>query len=353
MAPSGMRRWCCASVVSMALVLLACGSEVADEGPLPDNQPDAGRIVVYSTIGEAILKPVFDRYTAETGIKVLVVPGKYPVLAEKIHRPGPGPVADLFVAGNAAELWQASDMGIFRPTRSEVLTDRVAARLRDPDYYWYSIATEVRTVVFNTNLAASPELASIADYGSLGDNRWRQRLCLSTSQVAGNRSLLAMLVNDHGTRDAEILVRGWRANLAATVYRDETRLLEAIAGGECVIGIAGSSELARYLQDHPDASVAPHRFPGSAVVHVDASGAGVTRHAQNPGLAASLLEWLTSDSANALFAARTLQYPVNSRSAADNSIAAWPEFDRNPVNLASLRFQNEDAVKVAERARYP
>ena len=41
----------------------------------------------------------------------------------------------------------------------------------------------------------------------------------------------------------------------------------------------------------------------------------------------ALLEWLTSDDANAHFAALTLEFPVNPGSATDASIAAWSGFE--------------------------
>jgi iron(III) transport system substrate-binding protein len=202
-------------------------------------------------------------------------------------------------------------------------------------------------------LTADAERESVVDYASLTDGSWRERLCLSSSTVAENGSLIAMLINDHGVHKAELIVRGWRANLAAPVFTDDKTLLQAIAAGQCAVGIADSSEIARFLRTNSDAKIAPLWFPDGGILHINASGGGVTRHAQNPEGAVALLEWLTSDAANTLFATRTLEFPANPESAADASLAEWSGFEPNPVNVASLGYLQEDAIKLAERARYP
>ncbi len=332
------------------LVCAGCG------GGLPvdaTEKADVGTVVVYSTFGEDIGKPVFEAYTAETGVMILLVTGEFQVLKEKAHKPGQDPAPDLFIADNVADLWQAAEQNVFRPTRSDVIARRIPAQLRDPEHLWVSFAVRARTVVYNTELTSDAERKSIADYASLGEESWRERLCLSSSTVPGNGSLIAMLINDHGIGAAELIVRGWRANFAASVFIDDTALLQAIAAGQCAVGIADSSEIARFLRMHAAANVAPHWFADDGVLHMNASGGGVTRHAQNPEGAASLLEWLTSAAANALFAGLTLEFPVNPHAAADASIAAWSGFAANPVNVPSLGYLQEDAVRLAERARYP
>jgi iron(III) transport system substrate-binding protein len=340
------------TAVALLPLLVACGNDVADSEEKPRSPADAGRVVVYSTFGEEFVQPVFDAYAAEAGVTVMLVTGDFAELAEKVLNPGAGPIADLFIAGNSGALWRAAELGIFRPTRSDAIDARVPERLRDPTRLWFAINTEARGIVFNADLVALDDLQSITGYASLGDERWRGRLCLSSSGHAANVSLLAMLVNDLGIRDTELLVRRWRANLAGAVTPDDGRLLQAVEAGECAVGIAGSSEFARYVDTHGHGGTVARWLPVSGELHVDASGAGVTRHAHNPERAAALLEWLTSDFANGLLAARVSRFPVNAASAADNSIAAWADFDVNPVGLASLYFLQEDAIRLAERAGY-
>lgn len=334
-------------------VCTGCSSDVTVEAVQENDAADVGQVVVYSTYGEDIVKPLFEAYTSATGVKIFLVTGDFQQLAEKVHKPGSDPVSDLFIAGNLADLWSAAEQGIFRPTRSDVIAERVPAQLRDPEHLWVSLGVRARVVVYNTKLTGSAELESVSDYSSLTAETWRERLCLSSSHVPGNGSLIAMLINDHGIREAEVIVRGWRANLAMSSFSDDQNLLQAVAAGQCALAIADSSEIARFQEAYPAAAVALHWFREAGVQHIDAGGVGVTRHARNPEGAASLLEWLTSASANSLFALSSREFPANARAKTTGSIAAWSGFEANPVNLSNLGYLHEDAVKLAERARYP
>jgi iron(III) transport system substrate-binding protein len=334
--------------MAVFLACAGCGTEVAVE-----ETAQVDTVVVYSTLAKRIVNPVFKAYTAESGSKVLLVVGDFKELTRKERKPGREPIADLFIADNVADLWQAAEEDVFRPTRSAVIAERVPAQLQDPEHLWVAFASRARAIVYNPDLTRDMERASVVDYASLADGSWHERLCLSSSAVVENGSLIAMLINDNGVRKTELIVRGWRANLAAPVFTDDQKLLQAMAAGQCAVGIADSSEIAGFLRTNSGASIAPHWFPAGGVLHINASGGGVTRHAQNPEGAVALLEWLTSDAANSLFATLTLGFPANPVSAVDASLAEWSGIEPNPLNVASLGYLQEDAIRLAERARYP
>ena len=87
-------------------------------------------------------------------------------------------------------------------------------------------------------------------------------------------------------------------------------------------------------------------------VHVNISGAGVTRHGRNAQAAIKLLEFLSSDKAQNLFADVNMEYPVNPKIAADPFVAAWGSFKQNPMNLVKAGELQTTAVKLMDRAGY-
>jgi iron(III) transport system substrate-binding protein len=196
-------------------------------------------------------------------------------------------------------------------------------------------------------------LADVDRYASLADDRWQGRLCVSSSAVPGNRSLIAFLIARHGARDAEIIVRRWRANTATGFLADDNALLEAIADAHCEIGIVDSAKLAAFSAGNPDAPVAAHWFPDATNTLTDVSAAAITRHAKQPDVARALLEWLTGADANALFAGRRFEFPVNGNAALATVVAPWS--GRLPADggYAELGFLLEEARLLSERARYP
>ena len=334
------------------------------EGPSPAAQVDAESavtpavvnrtsIVVYAASGNAQIGPTLEAYTAETGIRINLVVDDYAKLVARIERSGSGSVADLLIATSAGDLWSAAENNIFRPVYSTLVAEQVPENLRDAEKLWHSLSVRARIVVYNTNLASALQVATISDYGSLGDELWNGKLCLSSSSVLGNRSLIAYLIKTHGARDAELIVRGWQANLGAPVFSDDGDLLQAIADGRCSIGLADSNDLAAYVRGRPAAPLAAQWFVEESPVYIDVTGAGVTRHAENPDGAIELLEWLTSGQPNALFAALGLEFPVNRAAPTDASVAQWRDYVDEPMRVSEIVYFLDEAGKLAERAHYP
>ena len=47
------------------------------------------------------------------------------------------------------------------------------------------------------------------------------------------------------------MVRGWVDNLATDVFLDDTKMLEAIAAGQCDVGIANTYYFGRLMEKNP------------------------------------------------------------------------------------------------------
>ena len=120
------------------------------------------------------------------------------------------------------------------------------------------------------------------------------KLCLRTSKKVYNQSLVAMLIAEHGEAKTETIVRGWVANLATEPFSNDTLLMEAIAAGQCDVGIVNTYYFGRLLRDKPELPIklfwADQAGNG---VHVNISGAGVTTHAPHAAAARKFLEWLS------------------------------------------------------------
>lgn len=337
-------------------MIVGCGREDAAPAPEPPSEPSPVAnlpLVVYATMPASRIQPVLDAFTAETGKKVELVTGDKDFLAITGGDRDSLPAADLLLAGSLAELWLTAEMDGFRPTYSDSIEANIPQALRDEEFRWTSLGIHGRIVVYNTELVGSAALDSANDYASLGDVAWRGKLCLSSSRVPGNRTLVAFLIYLYDLREAEFVVRNWRANFATNVFADDFGLIDAIAEGRCAIGIAGSNAFAAFAAANAAAPVALHRFSDPASMVVDASGAGVMRHAHNPEDAAKLLAWLTTKAPDALYAAQNQQIPANAGAPVSRSIESWRDVVSAPTPLSVLGFLHEDAVLLSERARYP
>jgi iron(III) transport system substrate-binding protein len=215
---------------------------------------------------------------------------------------------------------------------------------------WFALSVRARTIVYDTRDVLP---SALTDYAGLADPKWRGKLCLRTSEKVYNQSLVAMLIAAYGEEQTERTVRGWVDNLATDVFSNDTSLLEAMAAGQCDVGIVNTYYFGRLQKEKPDIPVAVF-WPAAATggVHVNVSGAGVTRHAKNAEGAQALLEWMSSGKAQKLLGGENMEYPANPGIEPHPLVAAWGTFDASPMNIAQAGVYQADAVKLMDRAGY-
>ena len=310
----------------------------------------AVELTVYSSRNEHLIKPVFDAYTATTGVNIRFITDKEGPLLARLQQEADRTPADLLITVDAGNLWQASQLGLLQTVNSAALEASVPAKFRDPEGYWFGLSVRARTLFYNPGLVSVTDLKGYAD---LADQRWRGKLCLRTSKKVYNQSLVAMLIAQHGESRAQSIVEGWVTNLAAPPFPNDTQMLEAIAAGQCSVGIANTYYYGRLLKQQSQISLKPFWPDQSGTgVHVNVAGAGVVRHAPHPDAAQDLLEWMASPAAQNLFADINMEYPVNPAIQPAAAVAAWGEFHSSPFNLARAGELQRSAVMLMDRAGY-
>jgi iron(III) transport system substrate-binding protein len=310
----------------------------------------ADDVVVYSARNEQLIKPLFDTYTAQTGTRIRFVTDKEGALLARLKAEGANTPADLLITVDAGNLWLAAREGVLGAVDSEALKANVPAHLRDPDNRWFGLSIRARTIVYNSTRVKPSELST---YEDLGSAKWKGRLCLRTSQKVYNQSLVAMMMARLGEAKTEAVVRSWVANLATDVFPDDTKVMEAIAAGQCDVGIVNTYYYGRLMKKKPELKLALF-WPNQADrgVHVNVSGAGVTAHAKHRAAAVKFLVWLSSEQAQNLFADENLEYPVNPKIKPDPRVAAWGSFKQDTINVSEAGRLQAQAVKLMDRAGY-
>jgi iron(III) transport system substrate-binding protein len=314
----------------------------------------AAEVVVYSARNEQLIKPLFDAYTKETGVQVKFITDKEGPLMARLKAEGSNTPADVFMTVDAGNLWQAANEGLLKPVNSTTLKANIPAHLRDPDDEWFGLSVRARTLVYNPDKVQAGELST---YEDLANPKWKGRLCLRTSKKVYNQSLVGMMIMEHGEEATERMVRGWVANLAAEPFPDDTKAMEAVAAGLCDVTVVNTYYYGRLMDKKPDLPLRifwpnqglKNEFAG---VHVNVSGAGVTRHAKNEAEAVRLLEWLSSERAQNLYADVNLEYPANPEVKADPLVASWGTFKQNLINVSEAGKLQARAVMLMDRAGY-
>ncbi|MBC3413345.1 MULTISPECIES: extracellular solute-binding protein [Pseudomonas] len=323
-------------LAALALTLFAGAAQAADE------------VVVYSSRIDELIKPVFDAYTAKTGVKIKFITDKEAPLMQRIKAEGQNGVADLLLTVDAGNLWQAEQMGILQPIKSPVIDQNIPPQYRASSHDWTGLSLRARTIVYSTERVKPAELST---YEALADKQWEGRLCLRTAKKVYNQSLTATLIENHGEAATEKLVKGWVNNLSTDVFSDDTALLQAIAAGQCDVGIVNTYYYGRLHKEKPDLPVKLF-WPNQADrgVHVNLSGIGLTKHAPHPEAAKKLVEWMTGEEAQKLFADINQEFPANPKVKPSAEVAAWGSFKADAIAVEVAGKRQAEAIRLMDRA---
>ena len=307
-------------------------------------------VTVYSSRKEHLIKPLFQAFTKDTDVKVKYLTGKGGALIERLKLEGVNTPADMFMTVDAGNLWYAGSQDLFQSVKTDTIKNNIPAHLRGPQGLWTGLSVRARTIVYSTDRVKFSELSTYAD---LALPKWKNRLCLRTSKKIYTKSLTASVIYNQGKDKAGDIISGWVNNLAATPNAKDSHVMNAILAGQCDVGLVNTYYYGRLIEKNPDSALklfwANQKTTG---VHVNISGAGVTKHASNVAGAIRLLEWLSSDKAQAIYGALNKEYPANPNIAADEVVSAWGSFKQDKMNLSQAGVLQSEAVKLMQIKGY-
>jgi iron(III) transport system substrate-binding protein len=338
------RRFQLKAMLVLATMAALCVGVALTTGPAA-----AAEVVVVYTARHYGQEPVFEAFTKQTGIEMQSFDGSPSELFERLQAEGDKTPADVLISVDAGDLWNAAQAGLLATIDSSELQANIPAHLHDAKNRWFGLSVRARTIMYNTRKVKPEELST---YAALGDPKWKNRLCLRSSNHIYNQSLLATMIKRFGEATVEAMVRGWVAN-NPTLINSDTRILESIAAGECDVGITNSYYLGRLLAKEPNLPVAPFWANQQTTgTHVNISGAGVTAHAKHRDNAIKLIEFLSRPEAQQLLVNSNFEYPANPQTPVHPILAKWGPFKQDDINVAAAGELQPTAIKLADRAGY-
>ena len=150
----------------------------------------------------------------------------------------------------------------------------------------------------------------VTTYEGLGDPKWKGRLCLRSGTSEYNVSFVADRLAKDGRAATERMLRRWMAN-DPDILGSDTDVLNAIADGDCDVGLTNSYYLGRELEEDADFPVALEWADQQGRgTHVNLSGLGVVRGTDQPETARRLIEFLLEPRQQEVFAQNNHEFPV-------------------------------------------
>ena len=312
----------------------------------------AEEIVIYSARDKNLTRLAFEVFSSQTGINIKLVTGDIHDLLEQIKKEGENSPADILITVDAGSLWKATEDNLLQPINSEILDKNVPLSLRDPNNHWFGLSKRARTIIYSTERINPADLSTYAD---LAQPKWKNRLCLRTSKKVYNESLVAMMISNYGVDETEKIIKGWVSNLAEEPYNKDTDVIMGIIGEQCDVGIVNHYYLGRMLKRDPTIPVGlywANQGESEGGVIVDISGVGLTKYTKKKELAVKLLNWLSSEKGQNLFADSNIEYPVNPNVQPGPLVRKWGSFKQNTDNISQSGKNRDAAIEIMQKARY-
>ncbi|UHQ56229.1 Fe(3+) ABC transporter substrate-binding protein [Microbulbifer sp. YPW16] len=317
----------------------------------------AEQVNIYSYRQPFLIEPVLDRFTEETGIETRVVYASKG-LNERLQREGRNSPADLVLTSNTSNLVELVDKGLTQPVESEVLEENIPAQFRDREDHWFGLTTRARLIYASKDRVKPGE---ITRYEELADPKWKGRICTRSGKHPYNLSLFASMIAHHGEKETKKWLEGLKANLARKPQGNDRAQVKAISEGVCDLSLGNSYYFGKMItnKEEPEqvdwAKSVNLVFPNQEDrgTHMFISGAALTKYAPNRDNAVKLLEFLSGEQAQYLYAEKNFEFPVRPGTQRSDLINQYMgEFKEDDISLTEIGSHVPTASKLVDEVGF-
>ena len=318
----------------------------------------ADEVNIYSHRQPELIQPLLDAFTAETGITTNIACVDKG-MAERLVAEGDRSPADLVLTVDIARLQQVVEAGVTQPVQSDVLEANIPAEFRDAADQWFGLTARARIVYASKDRVAE---GAVTTYEDLADPKWQGKICIRSGTNDYNIALLSAYIAHHGAEAAKTWAEGVKANLARKPDGGDRDQVKAIWAGECDISVGNTYYMGQMLNDPEQKAWADSVrivFPGFAGAdgaaggtHMNISGVAMTKSAPNKAAALKLMEWLSSDEAQRIYAETNNEFPVKPGVPASALVTSWGSFTPDMLPLTDVSGHRAEALKIMEEINF-
>ena len=315
----------------------------------------AKEVNIYSYRQPYLIEPMLDKFTADTGIEVNVLfSGKG--LVDKMVQEGTSSPADVLLTVDIGRLSDAVNSGVSQSINSDAITRNIPAEYRDPDGHWIGLTSRARVVYASVDRVEQDSIT----YEELADPKWAGKICIRSGQNAYNIALIASMITHHGEADAIKWLKGLKSNLARTPSGNDRGQVKAIYSGECDISVGNTYYMAkmRVNEKEPEqkewAASAKIIMPNAndRGTHVNLSGAVLAKNAPNKENGIMLIEWLTGDVAQEMYAETNHEYPLKAGISISDMVASFGNLNPDSLGLISVANNRSLASEMVDLVNF-
>jgi iron(III) transport system substrate-binding protein len=315
----------------------------------------AGEVNLYSFRQPFLIEPMLKEFTRQSGIAVNVVYAENGVL-ERLRAEGPNSPADAVLTVDIGRLHDLVEAEILQSVKSPVLERNIPTQYRDPDGLWFGLTSRAR-IIFASKDRVRPD--EVRSYEDLAAPHMKGRVCSRSGKSDYNISLLASIVAHKGEHAARQWLSAVKANLARKPQGNDRSQAKAIMEGVCDVALANTYYMGHMLDGkNPEqkawAEAVRIIFPSrdDRGTHVNISGAAVVRGAKNRDNAVRLIEFLSDDVAQKLYAAANIEYPVKAGVPLHPLVESWGPFKADSIDLDRVAKFRPLAARIVDQVGF-
>lgn len=323
-----------ALVTAAFVTALATGLPLAACGGGDDDASADGALVVYSGRNETLIKPLFEAFSAATGITVSVKYGSSANLAATLLEEGDKTPAAVFVSQDAGALGALE-------AKDRLATLPAATLAKVPDAYrsrtghWVGVSGRVRVLVYNPTLVPAAMLPTTVT--ALTGPAWKGKLGIAPTNASFQAFVTAMRVSA-GEAAAKAFLEGLQAN-DPTTFDGNAVIVEEVDQGRLAAGLVNHYYLAEKAAEAgglDKITARNHYFAGDLGGLLNVGGAAVLAGASGDPRATQLVDFLLGPEGQSFFADKTKEYPLVAGTRSDPSIPPLTELKPPAFDLSRL-----------------
>lgn len=313
----------------------------------------ADEVNVYSYRQPFLTDPIFDTFAEQTGIKVNTVFAKSGLI-ERLENEGINSPADLVLVANVGNLAAAHDAGITQALSNDILSKNIPTNYRDEHGHWFGLTSRARIIV---TAKERVDAGLIKTYADLAKPELEGRICTRSGKHSYMVELIASIIAHEGASATQTWLEGVKANLARKPQGNDRAQVKAISQGECDVAIINTYYMGAMMSDPEQQAWAESVdvvFPNQADrgTHMNISGVLLTKASPNRDNAVKLLEFLSSDTAQTMYAENNHEYPIKADVAASALVSSWGDFKKDELPLNDIATYRAQASRMVDAVDY-
>ncbi len=309
---------------------------------------------IYSYRQPYLIEPMLKAFEQDTGVKVNVIFADKG-LVERVKREGELSPADVLLTVDISRVMEVVNAGLAQPIESDVLKANIPVQYRDSKNEWFALTTRARAIY--TSKERVGKLPEDFTYYDLAKPEYKGKVCVRSGKNSYNVSLFASMIAHDGEAKVKQFLQDLKGNLAQKPQGGDRDQVKAIKEGICDYALGNSYYFGKMLDDEKQrewAQAVYINFPNQKAqgTHVNISGVALAKYAPNKENAVKLVEYLSGDHAQQMYAELNHEYPVKPGVASSKLVQSWGSFTADELPLEKVAENYDKALKLVDEVKF-